>query len=84
MYSFAFTNLMVFNKGKISAYLAGEGIDFIFFVRENYCDFTFLNRFIEQDFVDNYKLMVVGQRINQQKNTIEYYIKSQKSKIIKK
>lgn len=58
----------------------GNGRDFIFFLRENYCDFTFLNSFVNQDFVDKYNLMVVGQRINQKKNVKEYYVKSRKAK----
>ncbi len=62
----------------------GKGKDFIFSVRENFCDFTFLNRFISQDFVDQYQLMVVGQQVNQQKNTVEYYVKSRKADDYKK
>jgi len=58
----------------------GSGKDFIFHVRENYSDLTFLNSFIDQDFVDKHKLMVVGQRINPQKGTREYYVKSKKAK----
>lgn len=57
-----------------------DGNDFIFYLRENYCDFTFFNRFIEQDFVDKYNLMVVGTRINPRKNVREYYVKSRKAK----
>ncbi|MDP4192708.1 MAG: SpoVR family protein [Bacteroidota bacterium] len=59
------------------------GRDFIFHIRENYCDFTFFNRFVDQDFVDKHKLMVVGQRINQQKGVREYYVKSRKAKDFK-
>ncbi len=59
---------------------AGKGLDFIFKVRENYCDQTFLNTFIDQEFVDKHKLMVVGQRINPSKNRKEYYVKSRKMK----
>ncbi len=58
----------------------GKGKEFIFHVRENYCDLTFLSTFIEQDFVDRHKLMVVGQRINTTKNVKEYYVKSKKAK----
>ncbi|MGE5403028.1 MAG: SpoVR family protein [Ignavibacteriales bacterium] len=57
-----------------------SGRDFIFHVRENYCDFTFFNTFVDQDFVDKHKLMVVDERINPQRNTREYYIKSRKAK----
>ncbi len=58
----------------------GKGKDFIFHVRENFCDLTFLSTFIEQDFVDRFKLMVVGQRINNEKNVKEYYVKSKRAK----
>ena len=56
-----------------------EGLDFIFKIRKNFSDFTFLNTFVDQDFVNNYDLFVVGKRLNEQKGTIEYYIKSRKS-----
>ncbi len=59
--------------------LTGKGKDFIFHVRENYCDLTFLNTFIDQDFVDKHKLIVVGQRINPDKNVREYYVKSRRA-----
>ena len=57
-----------------------SGKDFIFHVRQNYSDLTFFNSFVDQDFVDRHKLMVVGQRINQQRGTREYYVKSKKAK----
>lgn len=56
-----------------------SGNDFIFHVRANYCDSTFVNRFVDQEFVDKHKLMVVGQRINMQKGVKEYYVKSRKA-----
>ncbi len=83
-FSFAFDKLNSIQERKDFRKPAGDGMDFIFYVRENFCDYTFLNRFIVQDFIDKNKLMVVGQRINQQKNTIEYYIKSRKSEDYKK
>ena len=63
---------------------SGNGMDFIFYVRENFCDYTFLNRFVVQDFIDKNKLMVVGQRVNQQRNTVEYFVKSRKAEDYKK
>ncbi len=59
-----------FNKSKNS------GLDYIFSVRENLCDFTFINRFIDQEFVNQHKLFVSGQRVNKTKMTREYYVKS--------
>jgi len=57
----------------------GEGKDFVFQVREDFSDFMFINRFIDQDFVDKHRLFVTGRRLNQQKGTWEYYVKSRKA-----
>jgi stage V sporulation protein R len=80
MYSYDFRKLNGIEQRKTFDTSSGKGRDFIFFVRENYCDLTFLNTFIEQDFVDKYKLMVVGQRLNTDKGIKEYYVKSKKAK----
>lgn len=56
------------------------GKDFIFFVRESFNDSIFINQFVDQDFVDKYKLMVVGQRINAEKGVKEYYVKSRNAR----
>ncbi len=56
-----------------------QGKDFIFKVRQNFSDFVLLNTFIDQDFVTDYDLFVVGKRLNEQRGTFEYYIKSRKS-----
>ena len=56
-----------------------KGKDFIFKIRKNFSDFTLLNTFIDQDFVKDYDLFVVGKRPNEQRDTIEYYIKSRKA-----
>ena len=45
-------------------------------MRENFCDFTFVNTFVEQDFVNRNKLFVTGRRLNQNKMVWEYYVKS--------
>jgi stage V sporulation protein R len=80
MYSYDFRKLNEIEQRNKFDTSAGKGRDFIFFVRENYCDLTFLNTFIEQDFVDMHKLMVVGQRLNADKSIKEYYVKSKKAK----
>jgi len=54
----------------------GDGLRFIFNVRENYGDFMFINTFVDQDFVDRHKLFVSGRRLNEQKGVWEYYVKS--------
>jgi stage V sporulation protein R len=57
----------------------GKGRDFIFEVRENFCDAMFVRNFIDQDFVDMHKLFVVDKRLNKQRMTWEYYVKSKKA-----
>ncbi len=55
------------------------GQSFIFKVREDMNDFTFINCFLEQAFVDRHKLFVAGKRINNQNMTWQYYIQSKKA-----
>ena len=57
----------------------GIGKDLIFRVREDHCDFTFINSFVDQDFVLANKLFVAGKRLNQDKMVWEYYVKSRKA-----
>lgn len=54
----------------------GSGRDYIFLVRENFSDSMFVNTFIDQDFVDDHKLFVTGKRLNKERMTWEYYVKS--------
>lgn len=56
-----------------------KGMDYIFKIREDHNDFTFINQFISQDMVDKYKLFVMGKRPNfdnPQQPYWEYFIKS--------
>lgn len=62
----------------------GKGKEFIFHVRENFCDAMFINTFIDQDFVDLHKLFVADKRLNKQRMTWEYYIKSKRAEHYKK
>lgn len=61
-----------------------DGKKFIFDIRENFCDSMFVNTFIDQEFVDMHKLFVVDKRLNKQRMTWEYYIKSKKAEHYKK
>ena len=54
----------------------GQGREFIFGVRENLCDFMFINTFLDQDFMDQYRLFVAGRRLNRDRMVWEYYVKS--------
>ncbi len=58
----------------------GNGKDLIFSVRENFCDFTFIKTFLDQDFMDKHNLFVAGKRLNKSKMVWEYYVKSRKLK----
>jgi len=48
-------------------------------IRENFNDFTFINTFIDQDFVRGHDLFVAGKRFNNERMTWQYYIKSKKA-----
>jgi stage V sporulation protein R len=63
---------------------ANLGRDYIFSIRENFCDSMFVNTFIDQDFVDLHKLFVVDKRLNKERMTWEYYVKSRKAEHYKK
>jgi len=56
-----------------------SGRDFIFKVRENFCDFSFLNSFVDQDFVTRHRLFVAERRLNQSRMVWEYRVKSRKA-----
>jgi stage V sporulation protein R len=54
----------------------GGGRDLLFKVRENLNDFLFINTFVDQDFVNRYRLFVAGRRLNQAKGVWEIYVES--------
>lgn len=49
---------------------------FLFKLREEYCDFTLINQFADQDFVNRYKLFTVEKVLNEQRQTWQYIVKS--------
>jgi len=53
-----------------------SGDEFILNVRENFNDFTFINTFVDQEFVSRYNLFVAGKTFNNSRMSWEYYIKS--------
>lgn len=59
--------------------MTGKGREYIFHLRENYCDSTFINSFIDQEFIDAHRLFVVGKKLNREKMAWQYYVKSRKS-----
>ncbi len=62
----------------------GKGKEAIFELRKTFSDFMLVNTFVNQEFVDMHDLFVTGKRLNQQKGTVEYYIKSRKAEDYKK
>jgi stage V sporulation protein R len=54
----------------------GSGMDILFKVREDLCDFSFLNHFIVQEFVSRHELFVTEKRLNREKMVWEYVVKS--------
>jgi len=78
-YSYDFCRLRDVEQRKQFNQKTAAGRDFIFKVREDFCDFTFLNQFVDQDFVDKNKLFVAGQRLNKERMTWEYYVRSRKA-----
>ncbi|MCP3871663.1 MAG: SpoVR family protein, partial [Desulfobacteraceae bacterium] len=56
-----------------------SGSDTILQIRENFTDFTFINTFIDQEFVTAHDLFVAGKRFNNKRMSWEYYIKSKKA-----
>ena len=44
---------------------ADQGEKFLFEVRQNYSDFTFINQFVDQDFITRNNLFVAGKRLNE-------------------
>jgi stage V sporulation protein R len=57
----------------------GRGKEFIFSIRENSADSMFINSFIDQEFVDRHRLFVAGKRLNKERMTWQYYVKSRRA-----
>jgi stage V sporulation protein R len=77
-YSFQYERLLNSEARKKFDIHTGGGREFIFKVRENFTDFTFINTFLTQDFMTRNKLFLAGKRLNKIKNVWEYYVKSRK------
>lgn len=56
-----------------------RGKETLFEVRRTFSDFMLINTFVDQDFVDLHNLFVVGKRLNKNRGTYEYYVKSRKA-----
>ena len=74
--SYDFQRLKDSHKRKNFDKKTGKGREYLFSVRENYSDFTFLNTFVDQEFITKNNLFVAGKRLNEQRMVWEYYVKS--------
>jgi stage V sporulation protein R len=78
-YTFAFNKILNAKQREDYDEATGKGIEYLFHVREHFSDFMFVNKFIDQDFVNRHKLFVVGKRLNQDRMVWEYFVKSRKA-----
>ena len=65
----------------------GAGKKILFDLRRNFNDSLLINYLSDddfQDFVDRYRLFVAGKRINPERRTVEYYVKSRRGKDYRK
>jgi len=83
-YSIEFKKLLDADKREEFDAHTKNGKEFIFKIRENLCDFLFVNTFVDQDFITGHKLFVSGRRLNQNKKAWEFYVKSRKAKDYRK
>lgn len=77
--SYAYEKTLDTNRRRHFDDSSDDGLERLFEIRENMCDFNFVNTFVDQDFVDRYKLVVIGERLNEQRMTREFYIKSKRA-----
>ncbi len=84
MISFDYEKLLDVQRRTKFDHQTGKGLEFIHNVRAFHSDFTALNAYIDQDFVNEFKLFVTGRRANRQKGVWEYYIKSRRAEDFKK
>jgi len=78
-YSYEFEKLADHQSRKDYHKSNGSGREFLFAVRRHLCDGLFIRKFVDQDFVDKYRLFVAGKKLNMIKRTWQYYVKSRKA-----
>ncbi len=77
--NYNFQKIDDFSERDIYNKKTGKGKEAIFSLRKNFSDFMLLNTFVDQDFINDHDLFVVGKRVNEEKGVYEYYIKSKKA-----
>jgi len=83
-YSIEFKRLLDARKRDQFDAKTGQGQDFLFKLRDNFNDFMFINTFIDQDFINQFKLFVAGRRLDQSRGVWQYYIKSRSAESYRK
>jgi len=83
-YCFDYMSLKDEVKKKTYNQKKNSGGAYILKVRENFNDFTFINSFVDQEFVARHNLFVAGKRFNNSRMSWEYYIKSKKAEDYRK
>ena len=78
-YSVEFQRLLNADQRRRYDRATGQGRKFIFAVRENLCDFLFINTFVDQDFITENDLFVAGRRLNKERMVWQYFVKSRKA-----
>jgi len=61
-----------------------QGQQAIFEVRRQLCDSLFIQRYVNQDFVDTYKLFVTGKKLDPNRMVWQYYVKSKRAEEYRK
>lgn len=79
MLSYEFEKVTKVDDRKIFDRKTGAGRDFIFKLRQYGSDANAIREFVDQDFCNEFKLFVVGKRINPERQVWEYYVKSRKA-----
>jgi len=78
-YTFAFQRIRDAEERKRYNSATGQGLAHLFHVREHFSDFLFVDAFIDQEFVNRYRVFVVGKRLNEERMVWEYFVKSRKA-----
>ena len=78
-YTFAFQRIGDAEERKHYNAATGQGLAYLFHVREHFSDFLFVDAFVDQEFVNRYRVFVVGKRLNEERMVWEYFVKSKKA-----
>ncbi len=66
-------------KRKLFDQRTGKGTEFLFKLREEHCDFTLVNTYLDQEFVNRHGLFTVEKVLKPDKRAWQYIVKSRKA-----